>query len=124
MSARNRGDHDSRTGFGIGKRVMVAQRNTQMRAHVRQRRGTKLPDRAREPNRAPEGKVRRRDPRGFTAGVKDGPVEGGVVRCEEVRSDEALAKERRGGRIRKCARSTISPPATRTTATEQALSRP
>jgi len=58
----SRGDHDSRAGLRIGKRVVVTQRNAQMRAHVRQRPGTKLPDRARQPNGAPEGKVRRRDP--------------------------------------------------------------
>ena len=77
------GQHNARASFRIGGSGVVLQRDAQMAADVRQARGAQLPGGARQPHCAGKGLRGLRQAGGRAAGLHDGAVKAGVVRCEK-----------------------------------------
>jgi DNA-binding transcriptional LysR family regulator len=93
-SGRGRRQHDARAGFGVGIRVVVAQRNTQAGADIRQLCGIDAPDLPRNLHCTHEWLAHGRQPVGGTALRQHTAVEWCIVCGEEVHGPDALPERR------------------------------
>src|SRR5262249_24917458 len=76
-------EQNARTGLGMGRGVVMVQRQSQVGANVRQSGGMEAPSMSGQQHRAFEGYRGHGQPRRFTTRAQDGAIEPGIVRRQE-----------------------------------------